>query len=195
MTSYRLATPDDAGAIARLHAESWRSSYRGLYPDAYLDGEVFADRAAVWQQRFSATKHPAALTLVAEEGGEVIAFAHSLVDDDPEWGTLLDNLHVHPERKRLGIGRGLMAETAAWVQDAGSTLGLYLWVLEGNTPARLFYDALGGRVTGRGTSDEGGSSVPSLRYWWPNLRELLPSGIAESPKRNRAGARNQPHPM
>jgi ribosomal protein S18 acetylase RimI-like enzyme len=170
---YRLATSNDAAAIARLHAESWRSAYRGLYPDAYLDNDVFADREAVWKDRFSGTTDQAALlTIVPEGDGELVGFAHSIIDEDPEWGTLLDNLHVHPDRKRSGIGSRLMAESARRLQANGSTLGLYLWVLEGNAPARHFYDALGGRVTGRGTSSDGGSSAPSLRYSWPDLSTL-----------------------
>jgi HAD superfamily hydrolase (TIGR01509 family) len=33
----REATPADAGAIARVHIESWRSTYRGIVPDEYLE--------------------------------------------------------------------------------------------------------------------------------------------------------------
>jgi ribosomal protein S18 acetylase RimI-like enzyme len=168
---YRIAVPSDAAAIAQLHAESWRSAYRGLYPDDYLDNEVFADRTDVWNERFNKSADQA-LTIVVESNGGIVGFAHSLVDEDPKEGTLLDNLHVRPDRKRSGIGRRLMVETATRVQKAGSKLGLYLWVLEGNEPARHFYDALGGCVTGRGKSHEGGSSVPSLRYWWPDLSKL-----------------------
>jgi hypothetical protein len=45
---FRHAAPDDVAAIARLHAQSWRGHYRGAYSDAFLDGEAFADRLAVW---------------------------------------------------------------------------------------------------------------------------------------------------
>lgn len=167
---YRLARNSDAEAIGALHAESWRRSYRGMLPDAFLDHDVFADRAAVWQERLNATdEQRTAVTIVAELDGEIAAFAHSVVDEDREWGTLLDNLHVRHNVKRLGIGKRLMAETAAWLEERESASGLYLWVLESNMPARQFYDSLGGRLAGRGVSHEGGGSAPSLRYWWPQL--------------------------
>lgn len=51
---YRQATPDDAPAIALLHAESWRMHYRGAYADDYLDGPVYDERAAVWHSRWTA---------------------------------------------------------------------------------------------------------------------------------------------
>ena len=34
---YRAAGPDDAPAIATLHADSWRRHYRGAFADAFLD--------------------------------------------------------------------------------------------------------------------------------------------------------------
>ena len=177
---YRLARSADAAAIAALHAESWRRSYRGMLPDAFLDDEVFADRAALWEQRFNdPDKQLVTRTIVAELDGEMVAFVHSIADEDPEWGTLLDNLHVRHGTKRLGVGTRLMAETAAWLEERASTAGLYLWVLENNAPAVRFYDALEGRVVGSGVSHEGGASTPSLRYSWPRLGSLsckLPQG-------------------
>jgi excinuclease ABC subunit A len=44
---YRAATPHDIEAIARLHADSWRRHYHGALPDAYLDGDLVAERLRV----------------------------------------------------------------------------------------------------------------------------------------------------
>lgn len=170
---YRLAQRSDAEAIAALHAKSWRRSYRGMLPDAFLDGDVFAERAAVWQQRFNDPDEKlVTLTIVAELNGELAGFSHSVADEDPEWGTLLDNLHVRHGAKRRGVGTRLMAEMAAWLEERSPTSALYLWVLENNAPAKRFYDSLGGEVTGSGVSHEGGGSAPSLRYWWQELSRL-----------------------
>ncbi len=40
------ASAQDAEAIARLQAQSWRITYRGMLPDEYLDRHVVADRLA-----------------------------------------------------------------------------------------------------------------------------------------------------
>ena len=53
---FRTANHDDIDAIATLHAESWRTAYRGMFRDEFLDSNVFADRLEVWQQRLSAPK-------------------------------------------------------------------------------------------------------------------------------------------
>ena len=174
---YRLASNDDAPAIAVLHAESWRVAYRGMFPDDYLNNDVFEDRAKLWQERFAdSERETSTLTIVAEHGHDLVGFAHSIVDDDTTYGTLLDNLHVRQSEQRGGIGTRLMVQTAEHLAALGFT-HLYLWVLEANDRARTFYRALGGQECGRGTAADGPSNpalpaVPSLRVCWPQLEQL-----------------------
>ena len=59
---YRPATPDDAAAIAKLHADSWRVAYRGMLSDEYLNGPVFDERLAVWTQFLQ--EHPPRVLVV-----------------------------------------------------------------------------------------------------------------------------------
>jgi ribosomal protein S18 acetylase RimI-like enzyme len=99
----RQATADDVEAIAGLHADSWRRNYRGAYSDAFLDGDVIVERRALWAERL-AQQQPGHLTLVAVWNDAVRGFAHTIRDEDPTWGALLDNLHVSHRFKRLGIG-------------------------------------------------------------------------------------------
>src|SRR5438874_1996774 len=109
---YRAAGPDDAGSVARLHADSWRRHYRGTYADAYLDGDILTDRRAVWSARLAAAAGtatlPATATLLAEDDTGPVGFVHVVFDDDDRWGSLVDNLHVAPGRQRAGIGSGML---------------------------------------------------------------------------------------
>src|SRR4029450_5701932 len=111
-----------------------------------LDGDVIPDRLAVWTDRL---RDPdlRRYTILAEDGGGLIAFAHTAFDDDPTWGALLDNMHVGYGHKRRGVGSQLLALTARAVIERGT--GLYLWVLEQNVDAQAFYEARGGRCVGR----------------------------------------------
>jgi len=45
----RPARPGDENGIARVHVESWRSTYRGIMPDAVLDGLSQERRARHWK--------------------------------------------------------------------------------------------------------------------------------------------------
>ena len=46
----RPATVDDAAAVAHVHVSSWRSTYRGLMPDAVLDSLSVERRAEFWRE-------------------------------------------------------------------------------------------------------------------------------------------------
>jgi ribosomal protein S18 acetylase RimI-like enzyme len=141
--TYRAARPSDAPAIAALHADSWRRHYRGAYSDAFLDGDVTAERLQVWTERMNEPEDGRS-TIVAESGGELVGFCHAVFDHDPKWGTLVDNLHVTHGLKRGGIGTRLLAHTAEVVVARRPRTGLCLWVLEQNTAAQAFYEARGG---------------------------------------------------
>jgi GNAT superfamily N-acetyltransferase len=175
---FRLAGPGDAEAIAHLHADSWRRHYRGAYSDAFLDGDVFADRLAVWTDRLR-EPDPGRCTILAEDGG-LVGFANTVFNDDPTWGALLDNLHVVDGHKRRGIGSGLLGLTAKAVLERPESTGLYAWVLEQNADAQAFYEACGGRCVKRAVvSPPGGiasrlnGSPAKLLYAWPEPTLLL----------------------
>ena len=63
--TYRAATTHDVEGIAHLHADSWRRNYRGAFSDAYLDGDLVAERLSVWTDRLRPPR-AGTFTIVAE---------------------------------------------------------------------------------------------------------------------------------
>lgn len=168
----RLASAADADAIARIHAESWRTAYRGALSDAYLSGPIAAERSAVWRERF-ANPPAGQYVAIAELDGDIAGFVCAYGGHDARWGTFIDNLHVLPAHKRLGLGARLMRDAAAWSMQAHPGQGMYLWVLESNAPARAFYERIGGEQVERGTwTPPDGSELPKLRYAWRDVPAL-----------------------
>ncbi len=174
----RPAGPQDADAIAALHAASWRSAYRGILPDAFLDGPVVAERAARWRAHFAAPQHGRAV--LAAEGADGLHGFIALTLA-PQGGTIdgfdaeIVNLHVDPARKSRGLGRRLIAAGAEALIAAGKH-NVFLWVYTANRPAVRFYEAIGGEVGGRpqdtGTEAIAGIEVPHRRYIWRDLSPL-----------------------
>ena len=178
---FRAAEAGDAAGVAGLHADSWRRHYRGAFSDAFLDGDVAGHLLARWTERLSA-QDPKARTIVAELGGDVVGLAHTQLGENPDWGALLDNLHVTYGLKRMGVGTRLLALTAQAVVDSSPASGLYLWVLEQNAGARAFYSARGGTcvetvaVTPPGDDPARLNGSPmALRFVWPDPSRLLPT--------------------
>ena len=179
MTSeLRHATSGDAGAIARLHAESWRRFYRGVYSDRYLDGDLDGDRLAVWQARL-ADPGPSTITLICCNGHGLLGFVHVRLDADPEWGALLDNLHVALAAQRQGVGSRLITAGVRALGERSPETALYLWVQEVNVNAQAFYLAHGGRIAGRelvvppaGDARNLAGAPHKLRVAWPDTASL-----------------------
>jgi len=169
----RLAEKKDAEAIANLHADSWRIAYRGMFRDAYLDGDVYGDRRSLWRQRLS-NPGLGQLILVAEAAREIDGFICAYGCEDSRFGTLIDNLHVRLDRQRQGIGRQLLREVVQWSLKEYPDIGVYLNVLEANQPARKFYESLGAtNYDSMLWQPPGGGEVVNLRYVWSEPGILL----------------------
>jgi GNAT superfamily N-acetyltransferase len=174
---FRPAGVDDADRIADLHADSWRRHYRGAYADSFLDGDVAADRRTVWSARLAA--RAGTDTTVAEHDGRLVGFIHVVFDDDPGWGSLVDNLHVVHDQHRTGLGTRLLTHAAQAVVDRATSNAMYLWVLQQNAAAQQFYRASGAVCTETATvSPPGGdpsrlNGTPvKLRMAWSDTSSL-----------------------
>ncbi|MEX0749283.1 MAG: GNAT family N-acetyltransferase [Dehalococcoidia bacterium] len=170
---YRRAIHHDLEAIAALHADSWRRTYRGMYSDAYLDGDLVADRRTVWEERLL-DGDPRRVLLVAETDGAFAGFVCAYGAADETWGSLIDNLHVARAYQRLGLGRALMHSAASELNERHAESPVHLWALEGNTNARTFYEALGGRNESVAPHERpGGGMIQVCRYVWERPASLI----------------------
>jgi ribosomal protein S18 acetylase RimI-like enzyme len=174
---FRDARAGDAEQVAQLHAASWQRHYRGAYADSYLDGDVLADRRAVWASRLA--DPTGNVTVVAEDSDGLAGFVHVVLDEDTEWGSLIDNLHVAHPHQRSGIGTALLARAAEGIVDRAAGPATYLWVLEQNTAAQRFYLSRGGACVEKAlVSPPGGvpgrlnGSPAMLRIAWPDASAL-----------------------
>jgi GNAT superfamily N-acetyltransferase len=144
----RESGPEDARAIAEVHVASWRQAYRGFIPDPVLDDLSIEERESVWRQGLGDEEPGTAL--VAEERGRVVGFVgfgpSRSFDDPPSVGEIYA-LYLHPENQRRGIGRRLL-EAALDVMARDGFQDATLWVLDSNSGARRFYQALGWQTDG-----------------------------------------------
>lgn len=169
----RRAGPDDWAAVAAIHAASWRSAYRGIYPDSYLDEEAPGERRDFWRSALAEMDPEVdAVFLAEDEAGEAVGFA-CLLREAEAAGPLLDNLHVLSGRKGEGIGRRLIAAAAAWLVGKDPEAALQLGVWKDNVAARGFYARLGGReVEEYQLETPGGGTAPQVRVRWDRAADL-----------------------
>jgi ribosomal protein S18 acetylase RimI-like enzyme len=165
----------DATTVADLHTTSWRSAYRGMLRDDYLDGDIATERREVWTKRLE-TPADASYGFIAESAGAPVGFVFLYGRADAVWGTLVDNLHVVPAQKGRGIGRLLLDVAARETQRRFPDDGVYLYVFDKNVAARRFYASVGGREVERGIVEPpGGGSEVHWRVAWDGAGHLLAS--------------------
>jgi GNAT superfamily N-acetyltransferase len=111
MTKLRPAGPEDAAPIAELNVRSWQVSYRGVFPDEFLDEMKPREPQVRWLTEVLA-EGSSFRTTVAVASGKVVGFAilGPVRDSDLDASTAheLYSLYVEPDRIGTGIGRLLM---------------------------------------------------------------------------------------
>ena len=161
----REAALDDAEGIARVHTDSWQTSYRGILPDTVLDRIDVGQRA---ESRRKILRDRSVFQLVAYDltHGDIVGFCDAGASRRhvPYAGEIYAIYLAH-RAKRHGLGQEMIERVQAWLvaQDKRSMI---IWVLENNHHARKFYEAMGGRESTRLQSRVGGYPVVELSYVW-----------------------------
>ena len=163
----RKASLDDAEGIARAHAASWRTSYRGILPDAVLDRIDVDQRASSWRRTL---QDRAILTLVAYDvtHRDIVGLCDAgLSRSDPSAGEVY-RMYLEHHARRHGLGREMFEQVTEWLRSQ-HLRSLIIWVLDNNHHARRFYEAMGGRANRRMASTVSGFPIVELAYVWDQL--------------------------
>ncbi|MFJ4354781.1 GNAT family N-acetyltransferase [Streptomyces massasporeus] len=169
----REMTLADCEGVAQVRVGGWRSAYRGLMPQSYLD-RLSVEEDAEWRRTHLAQADGSVVNLVAEDtGGQIVGWACHGPYRDGEVRTEdaeLYAIYVHPDQVGRGVGRALLTESVARCSAAGRGR-LLLWVLKENDRARRFYERAGFRADGAEEPFEvDGVAVPEVRYTRPLAR-------------------------
>jgi GNAT superfamily N-acetyltransferase len=164
----RTADSHDAAAIASVQVSSWKTTYRGIVPDAFLDSMNADERTSRWQELIASTE---ATFFVSEDEAGIFGFATGGKIRQPITGydAELYAIYLLQERQGQGAGRALFRSLASALLSKGLT-GMTVWVLEQN-PAVGFYRRVGGVEVGRQKIEIGGVQLDEVAFGWGSLKE------------------------
>jgi L-amino acid N-acyltransferase YncA len=172
MGGIRVATLQDAGAIARVHVESWRTTYAGMVPAEYLASLDVGQREVSWREWLPLDID----VFVAEVDGEVVGFVGGGAIREPVEGfdAELFAIYLLRDAQRRGIGMALLKRLAGSLKARGYR-SMMAWVLEDNSSGE-FYSRSGGVRVASKEMEVGGVMLPVVAYGWGDLEGIIVEG-------------------
>ncbi|HCN60414.1 GNAT family N-acetyltransferase [Mammaliicoccus fleurettii] len=147
----------DIESIAKVHYESWVTTYKGIVPDSYLDSlslESYIEKHHMFN----------APCIVAEVDGKVVGFLMYSKDKDEDTSNKCGEImviYLLQEYQHKGIGTLLMNEAEKRMKSEFDQLSL--WVLEDNIPTVKFYEKMGFEKDGKYELEELGNVLRETR--------------------------------
>ncbi len=169
--SIRKAKNSDLNGIIRAHVETWKTAYKGVVPDNYIQGFVIRTQDKGWQNRLKNTIEEKIFYIAENNKNEIVGFAIGGLERSkhPNYKGELMGIYILKEYQRKGLGKSLTKKIVENLIDMNINTML-LWVLE-NNPYRAFYDALGGKVIDKKIHET--LKLPVVAYGYDNLTELI----------------------
>ena len=160
---------EDAEAIGTVHTASWKTSYAGILPPAFLDQIDLQKRINGAKNRIlnAATD---TFVLVDETSQKVVGFAElgpcreKNVDADGE----LYAIYLFRESQGKGGGRVLVEAIIRAAQEKGFSK-VMVSTFDKNNQSRKFYEKMGAQYIGADHVDVEGVRYPTSTYLW-NLK-------------------------
>lgn len=139
MIQIRLATPQDALDIATINIACWKTAYRGLIEDDFLDKLSVTEKRI---EHFQSDILTDDIYLVAENKGIIVGYLSGgkVSQRHLPYPYEIYKLYVHPDFQHQGVGTALINAFKEKINKSA----FCVYTLEGNTRAICFYQKNGG---------------------------------------------------
>ena len=152
-TIIRGAIPADIQGIARVHVESWRETYAGIVPQAFLDDLTAESRVEQWQRTLE-FGNPVFVLQVADQ---IVGFVSCGSTRDEGYDGEVYALYLLKSQHGQGFGKALFQAALEALRSQGKR-NVIVWVLADN-PTRTFYQHMGGVQTLEKPIEIGGATL------------------------------------
>lgn len=169
----REATINDVFGIAKVHVDSWNTTYKNIVPDEYLKSKTYKAQEERWRKRYfenADTKEFLYIAVTADN--EVVGFAcGSSQNEDSEFDGTISAIYILENNQRQGIGKQLVRKMAEKLTE-DKVDKMIIWALEEN-PSCKFYKKIGGIRTREKIVNIGGKKLLEIGFGWNNLKQLV----------------------
>ncbi|PEK14262.1 GNAT family N-acetyltransferase [Bacillus toyonensis] len=166
----RKASKEDIKGVSRVYVDSWRTTYRSLVPDDYLDELSYEDTEKKWIDFLNNENEPF-IYVAINNTGKIIGFASGKSLDEKNFDGELYSLYLLQACRGLGVGKQLVSAIAKHFKETGIH-SMMVWVMKQNTSGLGFYERMGGKKYIHRKSEFGGTVVEDVAYGWKEISEL-----------------------
>ncbi|WP_449601870.1 N-acetyltransferase family protein [Paenibacillus sp. Marseille-Q9583] len=167
----REATASDIAGIAFVHATSWKTTYKGLISDEFLDNFTVEARRLRWIQNFENPNKDEVMYVAEDEAGMIIGFANGGARREPDlYDAELYALYLLKEHQGKGLGKQLIRSVAQNLLKKNYS-SFMAWVLVGN-PAIHFYHSVGGESISSIEVKIGNELLEEIKIGWQDIRGI-----------------------
>ncbi len=144
---FRRAGTADAALLSRTRQKAWAATYRGIYPDEWIDNYDFAAQQARERARLEDPEYHAYAAMDMDKAvcAGYFSYGPPLHGAYKDFALCLNSLYFLPEYQRRGLGSRVFALLRQRARENGLDRFFCGCNLH-NRPARRFYEAMGGRI-------------------------------------------------
>lgn len=165
----RRAQLQDAPKIAKVHVDTWRSTYGDFMSKQYLDSLTYETRTKTWEDHINDPEQH--IFVLVDENEDVRGFAACNVrKKDPQFGDLT-SIYIMKEDQRKGYGRLLLKALFEAFDQMGCEK-VFVEVLAENT-ARNLYEYYGAKIVEIDTMMYGMQELEFFIYKWDSVKNML----------------------
>ncbi|WP_206207721.1 GNAT family N-acetyltransferase [Virgibacillus indicus] len=165
----RKASQRDAVKIAKVHVDSWKSTYKDILPDKLLNSLTYEQRTKLWENNLKEQQ----VYIAENSGDEIIGFSvggKERTEKYDDYNGELFAIYILEVYQGKGIGKLLLRPVIDELKQMGINSMIVL-VLEDN-PAKYFYESLGAKKIDTLKIKIAGVEFKELVYGWENLEDV-----------------------
>lgn len=169
----RKAELADAKGIAKVHVNSWRTTYKGIMPNDALDSLSYEKRTKILTSVLSVKDNKSFIYVAENEAGQIVGFIHGgeIRKKIENYRGELYVIYLLKEHQRKGIGSGLVSSLVKSLLDIKIN-DMVVWFLAENN-ARLFYEKLGGVKIKESEETILNQKLTCWAYGWKDLQKAF----------------------
>ncbi|MBM7667298.1 ribosomal protein S18 acetylase RimI-like enzyme [Solibacillus kalamii] len=166
----RKANRGDAPGIAKVHVDSWRTTYKGIIPQNFLDGLSYEQRTKLWENNISDQTNT---IFVAENENIIIGFVTgSTRSTNKEVGASdLTSIYLLEEWQGQSVGKKLLNQIMTSLLEQGYQK-VYVDVLADNK-TKQFYQYYGAEYVKTVQLSIAGKTLEEEIYVWNSVEKVI----------------------